>query len=142
MSPILYWPLLVLTCGYAFFRGGRYERLVAAVCVIATFVSIAVQPLHGRYMAVNVSELLVDCTVLALFVAVALQSDRFWPLWIAGLQLTSSFGHLMKAIQPELIPHAYAAAVRFWSYPILLIIALGTWRSARRAAAMREPLAG
>jgi hypothetical protein len=30
-----------------------------------------------------------------------------------------------------LIPHAYAAAARLWSYPILLIIIVGTWRGYR-----------
>ena len=28
----------------------------------------------------------------------ALQSSRFWPLWIAGLQLTAILGHLLKAV--------------------------------------------
>ena len=30
----------------------------------------------------------------------------------------------------QLLPHAYGAAVRFWSYPILIILAIGAWRSA------------
>jgi hypothetical protein len=132
MSPILYWPLLLLTCGYALFRGGHYERLVALICVIGSIASVILHPLHGRYASVNAGELAVDCIVLAGFIAVALYSDRFWPLWVAGLQLTSSFAHVLKAIQPELIPHAYAAAVRFWSYPILLVLFIGAWRSNRR----------
>ncbi|MEO6581379.1 MAG: hypothetical protein ABIN68_01060 [Sphingomicrobium sp.] len=31
-----------------------------------------------------------------------------------------------------LVPIAYAAAGRFWVYPILLILAVGTWRTSRR----------
>ena len=27
---------------------------------------------------------------------------------------------------------AYAAALRFWSYPILIILGIGVWRSSRR----------
>ena len=34
--------------------------------------------------------MLVDLAVLAGFVTVALRSKRFWPLWVAGLQLTTS----------------------------------------------------
>jgi cytochrome c-type biogenesis protein CcmH/NrfF len=30
------------------------------------------------------------------------------------------------------MPQAYAAAARFWVYPIFLIIVIGTWRSHRR----------
>jgi hypothetical protein len=78
--------------------------------------------------------------VLAAFVFVALRSDRFWPLWIAGLQLTMSISHLLKAIQPDLVPIAYAAAERFWSYPILAIIAVATWRSHQRGVRGRPQL--
>jgi len=133
MSPILYWPLLLLTCGYALYRGSYYERVVALICLIGTVASVSLLPLHGRYASVNVGELAVDCIVLAGFVIVALHSDRFWPLWVAGLQFTSSFAHILKAFQPDLIPHAYAAAVRFWSYPILLILFVGAWRTHHRA---------
>jgi hypothetical protein len=132
MTPILFWPLLVLACGYALLRGGRHERTVAIVCILATLVSMNVHPAHGRYAQVDWGELTVDFAVLAAFVAVALQSDRFWPLWLAGFQLTSSFAHIFKAVDSDLIPHAYAAAVRFWSYPMLLVLLFGTWRAHRR----------
>ena len=132
MTPILFWPLLIATCGYALYRGGRYERIVALICVGATLISISIHPLRGRYTGVESGELLVDSAVLLAFVAVALVSDRFWPLWLAGLQLTSSSAHFLKAIEPDLIPHAYAAAVRFWSYPMLIILAVGTWRRHQR----------
>ena len=37
-----------------------------------------------------------------------MRSERFWPLWIAGLQLTTIFGHLMKASTPT------CSAVGLW----------------------------
>ena len=52
------------------------------------------------YAHVEGGALLVDLAVLAAFVAVALRSDRFWPLWVAGLQLTTSVAHFLKAIDP------------------------------------------
>jgi len=76
--------------------------------------------------------LAVDLAVLIAFTFVALQSDRFWPLWVAGLQLTTSVAHFLKALDPHLIPQAYGLAVRFWSYPILVILAVGSWRAHRR----------
>ena len=75
--------------------------------------------------------------VLAVFLGftwVALRSERFWPLWVAGLQLTAIFGHVLKAIDVDLFSRAYAAALVFWAYPMLLILALGTWRGRRRRA--------
>ena len=76
--------------------------------------------------------LVIDVGVLGAFVTVALSSQRFWPLWVAGLQLTTSLAHLFRMTSVDLIPLAYAAAERFWSYPILLIIAFGAWRHHRR----------
>ena len=77
--------------------------------------------------------LLVDFAVLAGFVTVALRSNRFWPLWVAGLQLTTSIGHVLKGIDQDLLPRAYGAALQFWSYPILIILAVGTFRRHRRS---------
>ncbi len=142
MSPILFWTLLILTCGYAFYRGGRYERIVAVVCIIGSIATVAVNsPLSQMYMRVEGGALVVDIAVLAAFVGVALQSDRFWPLWVAGLQLTTSVAHFLKAIDPNLIPLAYGLAVRFWSYPILLILFVGAWRSHQRRTRSGESAA-
>ncbi|MEO5971859.1 MAG: hypothetical protein ABIP91_00635, partial [Sphingomicrobium sp.] len=58
--------------------------------------------------------------------------ERFWPLWISGLQLTTSLAHIFKAVDTDLFPIAYAAAGRFWAYPILIILAVGTWRRQAR----------
>lgn len=133
MSPILYIALLGLSCGYAFLRGGRYERLIAGVCILGTIATVIVNsPLNRMYVHVEGGALAVDLAVLIAFTFVALQSDRFWPLWVAGLQLTTSVAHFLKALDPHLIPQAYGLAVRFWSYPILVILAVGSWRAHRR----------
>jgi hypothetical protein len=126
----VYNALLLLACGYAWFRGRRDERITAAACIIATFASLALVT-ELRFSEVEFGILAVDLATLAVFVAVALRSERFWPLWVSGLQLTSSVAHLLKLIQPDLMPFAYAAAETFWSYPILIILAIGTWRVRR-----------
>jgi len=41
---------------------------------------------------------------------------------------------VFKAVDFTLLPRAYAAAAVFWSYPILLIILVGTWRTSRKGA--------
>ena len=135
MSPTLYWMLLTITCGFALTRGRADERFIATVCVIASVVTAFVlSAWRQRYSGIESGELLVDIVTLGAFVFVALRSDRFWPLWVAGLQLTTSMSHLLKAVDVELVPQAYAAAEKFWSYPILLILAIGTWRDVRRRA--------
>ena len=140
---ILFWLLLAGSCGYALVRGGVHERIAALLFVGATIVSIlAHSPLHVRYVTIEMSDLIVDLVVLGVLVFIALQSERFWPLWATGLQLTITMSHLMKGIQPDLMPLAYAAAQRFWSYPILIILFVGSWRSYRRRVrqAMPDPV--
>ncbi len=83
--------------------------------------------------------MIVDLATLTAFVTLALTSRRFWPLWVAGLQLTASTAHALKLVDASLVPFAYAAAERFWSYPILLIIALGAFRAHRRERRAGDP---
>src|SRR4249919_3753528 len=129
---VIYTVLLLGVCGYAFWRGRRDERLAAAVCLIASVASLALLgPARLRYSGVELGVLAVDLFTLAAFTYVALRSDRFWPLWISGLQLTTSIGHVLRAIDSHLVPFAYGAALRVWSYPILIILAIAVWRGQR-----------
>lgn len=131
-----FWGLLLATCGYALWRGRKYEQWSALICIAASVISVLFHSVErGGYFGVQMSDLLIDTVVLLAFTGIALVSDRFWPLWVAGLQLTISLSHLLKAIEPSLYPMAYAAAERFWSYPTLIIIAIGAWRQHRRRIA-------
>ena len=130
---IIFWAILLGTCFFALWRGRSDERTVAAVCLLATLATqFVIPPPQERYAYLDLELVLIDLAVLLAFVAVALRSDRFWPLWISGLQLTISISHVLKAIDQDLLPKAYAAAAVLWSYPILFIIVAGTWRSHRR----------
>jgi hypothetical protein len=139
LSTQAYYVMMLAVCAYAFWQGRSDERIVAAVCVIATIASnVVVAPMGSRYSSVEAGILLVDIGAFAGFTWVALRSERFWPLWVAALQLTTVIAHMLKGVQLDLMPQAYAAAARFWVYPIFLIIVAGTWRSARRRAESRR----
>ena len=137
---VIFRTLLIASCGYALWRGRKYERVAATVFITATFLSLVMHsPAQGRYHGVEMSDLIVDTGVLVAVIAIALVSDRFWPLWVAGLQLVDSMSHLLKAIDAELPPTVYGAAERFWSYPILIILFIGAWRQHRRHAKQERP---
>jgi len=139
---IIFWAFLLLTCGYALWRGRKYEQLSALVFIAASIASLLSHaPAQERYIGIETSDLVIDLAVLAALLGIALRSDRFWPLWVAGLQLTVTVSHVMKAIKPDLMPFAYAAAERFWSYPILLILFAGAWRQQRRRRGRLRPAA-
>jgi hypothetical protein len=130
LHPLIYHLILASICGYALWRGQFDERVTAIVCLAATLATrMALSPAAQRYSSVEVGVLVVDSVTFLAFVYVALRSDRFWPLWVSGLQLTTTMAHFMKAIDSDLFPQAYAAAGRFWGYPILLILAVGAYRT-------------
>jgi hypothetical protein len=140
LHPIIYHALLIAVCAYAFLRGRRDERFAAAICLLATLATrLALSPVTSRYSGVETGVFLVDLLTLGGFTFIALRTDRFWPLWVAGIQLTTMLAHGLKAIELNLIPEAYAAAARFWVYPIFLIIFIGTWRSHQRAVQRSVP---
>ena len=113
--------------------------MVASICVLASIASVVViSPLSSRYSGLEAGVFIVDLATLAGFTFVALRSERFWPLWVAGLQLTTLMSHAFKAGRLDLMPQAYAAAARFWVYPIFLILVIGTWRSYRRRKSQRR----
>ena len=127
LSPHIYYALLFFMSIYAFLRGRSDERIAAVTCILATFATNLVYWPRGSYVDVEIGVMLVDIGALFAFTVLALRSDRFWPLWVAGLQLTTVIAHLLKSVELDLMPQAYAAAARFWVYPIFLIIVVGTF---------------
>ena len=126
---ILFDLLLFASCGYALLCGRQDARIVAGVCIAANFASYA---MVSRYQHIEYGVLAIDLLTFSAFTLVALRSDRFWPLWVSGLQLTTMLGHVLRAVELQMVPIAYAVSLRAWSYPILLILAVGTWRSRHR----------
>jgi hypothetical protein len=132
LPPYVFWTLLFIVCAVAVVRGRTDERIAAGACLVATLVThFILGPLKLKYVSVEPGLAIIDIAMLATFVTIALRSSRFWPLWVAGLQLTMSMAHLLKAIELDLLPRAYAAAAVFWSYPILFIILVACWRTRR-----------
>jgi hypothetical protein len=131
MRVLLFYLLLGSVVAIAFWRGRTDERLAAGTCVIGTLLTVAAgDAVHVRFATFDELAFLVDVGVFLAFLAIALRSDRFWPLWVAGLQLNAPIVHLLQLIAPGLIPFVLGVALAFWSYPILLLIGIGALRSA------------
>lgn len=129
----LYYLLLVLCWMYALLRGGLPERAGASILAIGSVLTVAaVSSLEHRYVSIEFGVFLVDVATLLAFLILALRADRYWPLWIAALQLIGLAGHGVKLMDPDVIRRAYAFAMQFWGYPMLLLIVLGTHWHQRR----------
>jgi len=135
MSPTVYFTLLAICWLYAWLKGGPPERIGATILAVGSILSLAARSnAVGRFGSVEFGIFLVDVATLVGFLALALAAKRFWPLWLTALQAVGIAGHAVKLVDSATIPLAYAFILALWSYPMLLLIALGTWRHQRRLA--------
>jgi hypothetical protein len=127
--------LLLACCGYAWWRGGPPERVAAAILFVGVVCThFAGAGYSTRWSTVEHGLLLVDLAVLVSFLALALVAERFWILWLTAFHLIGTAGHLVKMADPTLIRWGYAFAIAVPSYPMCLLIALGTWKHVQRLA--------
>lgn len=125
--------LLLGCCGYALRKGGPPERLAGLIFLLAAGLTVlGASPFGRRFQHIEFGILLVDAAVFCAFVVLALRSERFWPIWVAGLQTVEVLTHFARLVIPGIIPPAYGEAVALWSYPMLMLLAIGTWRHRRR----------
>lgn len=136
MLPIpVYYAMLAGCLAYAFTRGGGPEKAGIAIIAIGSVLSnllASAPPL--RFSHVESGIFLIDLLALLAFVALALRAERYWPLWISALQLIGTAGHAVKMVDSHVIRLVYAFMMSLWSYPMLLLVAGGTWAHQRRLA--------
>lgn len=134
MLPVpVYYALVVVCCGYALLKGAAPERIGTAILVVGSLLSLAARSSPaGRFGSVETGVFVVDIVCLGAFLILALRAARYWPLWIAGLQLIGTAGHLVKLVDPGVMRNAYAIVLVIWGYLMLFILAWGTYRHQQR----------
>jgi len=141
MRVLLYVTLLLACFAYALVRGGWPERLGVLILMVGSALTFAaLPPLQQRYASVEMGIMLIDVAVLFAFLALALSTDRYWPLWTTALQLLVVFAHLARWADPHMFRLGYGIIMAGWSYLQLLVMALGIRahdRTVRREAAGR-----
>lgn len=125
--------LLALTTLYALWAGGGPERVGAAVYALSVPVTHLALLMHSqRWLNLEAGVFIVDAATFLIFIVIALRADRFWPLWVTAFLGLGVLGHLGKVAGPDVFWWAYAVVLTIWSYPILALIALGTFLHRRR----------
>jgi hypothetical protein len=132
MHVLIYAALLVGCLLVSFWRGGGPERIGALNMAIGSVLTVLVNsPLSTRYSSIEVRIFLVDVAVLLVFLALALRSDRYWPLWTTAMQLLVVLAHLARLADPTMLRNGYGAVMAMWSYPQLIIISAAAWQHRR-----------
>ena len=127
--------LLALTTLYALLAGGGPERIGAAVYAVSVAATHLILTAHTqRWLNVETGVFIVDVVTFLAFVPIALRADRFWPLWVSAFLGLGVLGHLARMVGPDTFWWAYAVVLTIWSYPVLALLALGTFLHRRRLA--------
>jgi hypothetical protein len=118
---------------FAVWRGGTPEKIIGAILMCAAASTSMIPFRDGvTFTYVNWPALYIDLALLLILTAVAARADRYWPGWMAGLQLLTIGVHAVRAYDPHIVPIAYARIAGEISYPMLVILIIGTFRHHRR----------
>jgi hypothetical protein len=128
-----FFSLLTVVCIYSAVWGGQPEKRAVVIFVVGIALSIIADDLSDNGFAqLEIGVFMADLLVLFAFSMLALSAERYWTLWICAMQVVQVLSHIPKMIIPELLPQAYYIVIAFWIYPMLLTLAIGTYRHRQR----------
>lgn len=123
------------TCSfYAFRVGGGPERAAVLAQLGALLLSLTAGFLHisGGFQTLPAELAVADLALGIALTVLALWSNRYWPIVLAGLQLATILAHLAKSLFAPLPPAGYAILVTIWAWPMLVVTVIGARNHRRR----------
>jgi hypothetical protein len=124
-----YFLLLVSTCGYAVWQGGKDGRIACAIMMGGSMLTYLATLGHPS----RVPLLMLDIGVLAAFTWLALRSRSYWPLWVTGFHLITVAEGVASLAVPSTAKGILHAVTGFWAVPMLLAMSLGIFLDRRTA---------
>ncbi|MBV2150392.1 hypothetical protein N5J77_05870 [Sphingobium yanoikuyae] len=130
---VLFLAFLLLSSAFAFRRGDQPEKIGAVTLLLGASLTVLVaSPLGTRFQNVEAGILVIDISILGIFLWLSIQSTRFWPIWIAAILGAEVVVHVALAIAPEVVPRAYMHGLALWGWFAQLALVIATWRHRRR----------
>ncbi len=118
---------LAVCCGYALGFGSTTERVGAAMMIAAlALTSLALHLFGTFYQTADIAIIVIDVSLLAGLVALALFSNRSWPLWASAFHMVGTVTHMALLGNAVIAPIAYAHTLGLWYYLTLLSLLVGT----------------
>jgi hypothetical protein len=111
---------------FAAIFGGKTGKVAAVIFFAANSMSIWATSISPDWQGTSYAMMLVDSLCFFALMALAMTSNRYWPIWALGLQLISVLTHVATIIDPTIFPGIYDSLSGFWSIPILLVMVWGT----------------
>lgn len=128
---------LLACCLWCIYRGGRPERLGAAM-LIGDFAARSVMKTFGHtidFTSVDNAYLVLTVVFFLLSLAIALKSNRLWPLFFSAFFLVQLTGHLAVIILSSGVNWAYWGMTQVPIIVQTVVLAIGTQAYLARAKA-------
>ncbi|HEX7782910.1 MAG TPA: hypothetical protein VF509_08895 [Sphingobium sp.] len=122
---LLYVMFTLCCCGYALAAGGVTGRAGGIVILTKTVLDLSTAWINYSWQETMYPLLVIDVVCLFCFIALALRSDRLWPLWATGFQFVAVLIHLATVWEIDIAPKAYQALQQFWTIPMQLVMLSG-----------------
>jgi hypothetical protein len=118
--------VLILCTGYACVFGGKTGRTGSLIFLVATLLSFFAPFANPLWDSTLYLLFAVDLGCLIALAGLAVNSNRYWPIWACGFQIVAVATHVSTMLAPDIVPRAYQAIVSFWALPILTVMVIGT----------------
>ncbi len=135
---LLFWVLVLCTCGFAARYGGWEGRWFAAVYLAQCAFMVLAWLTDWTWSRTNWPTVAVDTFLLVAFYILARTTRRFWPIWVFGFHLITMSAHLATLISQSIPFRAYYSLATMWAIPKLLVVIFGISLDLR--AGLRPPV--
>lgn len=125
LPPAVTMTLTGAATGYALAKGQAAERILAAVAI---GIYALPQGVYGQHIGFEIG---VNALAAPVLVAVALRSDKPWPLAAASIGLVSLATNVAQMFWP-VSSWAYGTVCLVWEYLYLAVLAAATWSASQR----------
>jgi hypothetical protein len=134
---LLFWLLVLISCGHAITFGGKEGRWAAALIIAASLLTVIAAGMEENWGDLETARMIVDLALLLGLYSLMISSRRYWPIWMTGFHLIAVVTHLSVMIAPGFTPQIYRALQSFWAIPVLLALLIGVELDRRSALAGR-----
>lgn len=124
----IYLALLVLATGSALLFGTRGEKWIGATVLVGNLLTIFIERFLGEtFASVSVGYLVLDAALAAILCAIAVRFPSWIAICVTAFQFNGTLGHLVKLLAEHTIPFSYAFLLKFWAWPMILVLLAGRW---------------
>lgn len=133
MIGIIFLALVAVSCGTAALLGGRDGRWVAFLYLLAIVGTHYARRAVPSWASPHVPVFFVDLALLVGLVVVAMNSRRYWTIWIAGLHVLTVASHASVWFIGSFDARAYFVMESVWAPVKLVILLIGVLMDWSRA---------